>query len=137
MRSKDHNKPYCKNPDNKCPLKGYVVDREYNKRDQCNTCNSISFKTIGSRTNAVTGIVSCTVCNNSRVSGIIFGELKKDLHHICTYVSDLGKYSPSNSESGSSQRFTNSKPYQTCSGASSGNKEQDEEHHGELNRYKQ
>ena len=121
--SNDHEYTHDENPGKQYAGQVRLYSQNY-KRNEGNSCNTISFKTVCSRSYAVTCIVSCTVGNNTWVTRVIFFDFKNDLHQVGTDIGDLGEDTAGNTECTGSKGFTNCKTYKACSGQILWNKQQ-------------
>ncbi len=126
-----HENPHDEDPGKQSRLqgRGYRQDDESN---QGHSGNPVGLKAVGGGSYAVTGVISGTVGNNSRVAGIVFFDAENDLHQVGTDVGYLGKYTAGNTQGAGPQGFTHGKTDKTCSRQFPGNKEQDDQHHDQL-----
>jgi hypothetical protein len=81
----------------------------------------------------ITSIISTTVSYNARIPGIVLFNPKNDFHQVGSNVSYFGKYTPSNTQSTGSKRFPYCKTNEAGTGQFPGNKEQNNQHHNQLN----
>ena len=101
---------------------------QHNEGYNSNTGNTIGLKTVCSRTDAVASVVTCTVCDNTRVPGIVFFDLESDFHQVGADVSDFGKDTAGNTQCTGAQGFTNGKTDKACAGQIAGNEKQNGKH---------
>ena len=79
-------------------MSGQVATARTMKEIKSNTGYTISFKTVCSRSYAVTCIISGTVGNNTRVTRVIFFNFKDNFHQVGTDISNLGENTTGNTK---------------------------------------
>src|SRR5664280_1745222 len=130
----DHEDSHGENPDNQLTAHcGISHQSKSQESDQGDTGNTVCFKTISGRTNAVTRIVARTVGNNTGIFRVIFGKMENDFHQVGTDVGNLGENTTTNTQSGCSQRFTDSKTDEAGTGQFFWNVSQNDDHEEQFN----
>src|SRR5207302_1753398 len=94
---------------------------------------AISFKAVSAGADRITGIVSGAIGYDAGVAGVVFLNLEHNLHQVGANVGDLGEDASSNTERRRAQRLANSEADEAGASVVSGNKQQDDEHHEQLN----
>ncbi len=107
--------------------------RQGNEGDHGHTSDPVSLETVRSRSYTVTGIVTGTVGNNPRISRVIFLDAEHDLHQVGTDIGDLGKNTAGDTQGAGTQGLTDGETDETGSCQFTGNKQEDDKHHDQLN----
>ena len=74
------------------------IDREQNERDQRDACNSIGLEAVGAGSDRVAGIVTCTIGDDPRISGVVLLDLEDNLHQIRADIGDLREDAAGNAQ---------------------------------------
>ena len=111
----------------------WVGEGKQDKRYQSHTSNAVSFKTVGSRANRVTSVVTSTVGNNTRVAWVVLANLEYHLHQVATNVGNLGEDTTGDTQSTCSKRFANGEANEAATSQVGRHKHQDDKHQEQLN----
>src|ERR1035437_6455386 len=132
--SQDHEDSHSENPNNQFAAHcGISHQSKSQESDQGDTGNTVCFKTISGRTNAVTRIVARTVGNNTGIFRVIFGKMENYFHQVGADIGNLGEDTTADTQSGSTQRFTDGKTDKAGSGQFFGNVSQNDDHKEKFN----
>ena len=110
------------------PISGIAGQSQSQKGDQGNAGNAVGFKTVRRGADAVAGIVTGTVGDNTGVFRIVFRKMENDFHQVGTDVGNLGEDTTADTQSGSAQRFTDGKTDEAGTGQFFGNVSQNDDH---------
>src|SRR5262249_38758015 len=130
--SDDHQNTHTEDPDQQLNLNNRIFHRAENECNESDARNAVRFEPIGRRSNGIAGIVARTVRNDSWISGIVFLDLKSDLHQIRPYVRNLREDAACHAQRGGAQRLADRKSYETFAGEFAREEQQDAEHHEQL-----
>ena len=129
-----HHDAHHENPHQQLHLDGGIFDAQQNEGDQRDAGDTISFETIGRRSDRVAGIVAGAIGNHARVAGIVFFNLEDDLHQIGTDVGNLGEDAAGDTQRGRAQRLADGESDEARAGIIARHEEQDEEHDQQFDR---
>ncbi len=109
-RGQDHEDSHGENPDDQFAAHfGIAGQSQRQESDQSNAGNAVGFKTVRRGADAVTRVVTRTVGDNTGVFRVVFGKMEDDFHQVGADVGNLREDTTADTQSGSTQRFTDGK----------------------------
>ncbi len=103
-RSQNHKNSHGKNPDDKFTAHiGVFCQSKRQKSNQRNARYTISFKAIRGGANAVAGIVTGAIGDDTGVFGVVFRKMKHDFHQVGTNVGDFGEDTTADTKRGGAE----------------------------------
>ena len=120
------------NPNQQLHLHQWILHSQQNKGDECDSGDAVGLKPVGRWTDRVAGIVTGAVGNHSGIARVVFLDFEDNLHQIRPDVSDLGEDPARNPQRGCAERFADGEANEARPGIVSGNKQQNNQHHHQL-----
>ncbi len=127
-----HHDAHDENPHQQLHLDPGIRHRQQNESNQSDAGNAVCLETVGTGSDRVAGIVAGTVGNYAGVAGVVFLDLKNDLHQVRTDVGDLGKDAAGDAQCRRTQTFADGKADKARTGVLTGNEKENEEHDQQL-----
>ena len=106
---------------------------QQDERHQGDTRHAIGLKTVGGRTNRVTGIVTCAVGNHTGVAGVVLTNLEHHLHQVTADVGNLGEDTAGDTQCTGTQRLADGKADKAAASQVGGHEQQNSQHQHQLN----